>query len=128
MPTKAQNQTQTPEQALPPLQYDVRIQSLLTHDSTRARASVNINGQFAITGVKVVEGSKGLFISMPSYKNGKGDYKDIAFPCTKESKAAFDAAVLDAYGQALTQTQASAPAQKEALDPFESQALTGQTM
>jgi stage V sporulation protein G len=126
---KPQMQTQPPEQAAaPPLQYDVRIQSLLTQDSTRARASVNINGQFAIAGVKVVEGSKGLFISMPSYRDRHGEYHDIAFPCTKEAKAAFDAAVLVAYGQALTQAQASAPTQKEAPDPSPAQALTGQTM
>jgi stage V sporulation protein G len=59
-----------------------------------------------------MEGSKGLFISMPSYKAGNGEYKDICFPCTKESKAEFDKAVLGAYQQALTQGQTTAQNQE----------------
>jgi stage V sporulation protein G len=26
----------------------------------------------------------GLFVSMPAYKTGKGEYQDIAFPITKD--------------------------------------------
>ena len=39
---------------------------------------------------------------MPSYKAGNGEYKDICFPCTKESKAEFDKAAIGAYQQTLT--------------------------
>ena len=34
-----------------------------------------------------------------------GEYKDICFPVTKEARQEFDNAVLDAYQQALTQSQ-----------------------
>lgn len=50
-----------------------------------------------------MEGSKGLFVSMPSYKAGNGEYKDICFPCTKDSRLEFDEAVMSAYHQALSQ-------------------------
>lgn len=52
-----------------------------------------------------MESSKGLFVSMPSYRAGNGEYKDICFPVTKEARQEFDNAVLDAYQQALTQSQ-----------------------
>lgn len=83
---------------------------------------VNVYGDFAVRGIKIMEGSKGLFISMPSYRAGNGEYKDICFPCTKEAKAEFDKAVLGAYQQALTQGQTAAqkqesPAQQEQGQP-----------
>lgn len=114
----AQEQTAAPSGAPQyPMQYDVKIYPVKTEGALRANATVNINGAFAVRNIKVMEGSKGLFVSMPSYKAGNGEYKDICFPCTKESKLAFDRAVLDAYQQTLTQGQAAAQKQ-EAPDPF----------
>lgn len=51
-----------------PLDFDVRIHSIKPNESIKGTASVNINGAFAIRGVKIIEGSNGLFVSMPSYK------------------------------------------------------------
>ena len=59
-----------------------------------------------------MEGSKGLFVSMPSYKAGNGEYKDICFPCTKEARIEFDKAVIGAYQQVLTQGQVAAQKQE----------------
>ena len=94
-----------------PMQYDVRIHSIQFDGPCRATVSLNINGCFAVRGVKLMEGSNGLFVSMPSYKVGN-EYKDICFPCTKESRADFDKAVLTAYAQKMEQTQANAPKQE----------------
>ncbi|MFR2963486.1 MAG: septation protein SpoVG family protein [Oscillospiraceae bacterium] len=44
---------------------------------------MDINGVFAIRGVKVIRGEKGPFVAMPQYKDSHGDYRDICFPCTK---------------------------------------------
>jgi len=88
------------------LHYDVKIQSIRPEGTLRATATVNSNNAFAIRGIKLMEGSKGLFVSMPSYKAGNREYKDICFPCTTESRKEFDQAVLNAYEQALTQGHA----------------------
>ena len=67
----AQSQAETTEQHAPsgagnkentPLQFDVRIQSIRPGDSIKGTASVNINGAFAIRGVKIIEGSNGLML------------------------------------------------------------------
>lgn len=92
--------------------YDVKIHSIHPEGTLRANASVNIYGDFAVRGVKVMEGTKGLFVSMPSYKAGNGEYRDICFPCTKEAKAEFDNAVISAYQQTLTQGQNAAKQQE----------------
>ncbi|MCQ5125064.1 SpoVG family protein [Blautia producta] len=46
--------------------YDVKIHSIRPEGSCKATASVNVYGDFAVRGIKIMEGSKGLFISMPS--------------------------------------------------------------
>lgn len=98
--------------------YEVKIHSIHPEGTLRATASVNVYGDFAVRGIKVMEGTKGLFVSMPSYKAGNGEYKDICFPCTKEAKAEFDNAVISAYQQTLTQGQTAAR-QKEAPAPVQ---------
>ncbi|MFR7960613.1 MAG: SpoVG family protein [Roseburia intestinalis] len=103
----AQSRAETTEQQAPsgagnkentPLQFDVRIQSIRPGDSIKGTASVNINGAFAIRGVKIIEGSNGLFVSMPSYKAGN-EYKDICFPITQECRKQLHEAVIGAYEQ-----------------------------
>ena len=86
-----------------PMQYDVRIHSIQFDGPCRATASLNINGCFAVRGVKLMEGSNGLFVSMPGQINSKGEIKDICFPYTREARAELESAVVTAYQQALTQ-------------------------
>lgn len=88
--------------AMPPtMDIDVKIYpQQQAAGNVLANASVTLNGCFAVKGVRVMNGSKGLFVSMPSYKSGSG-YKDICFPCTKEFKQTFDSVVLEAYQQEM---------------------------
>ena len=101
-------QTPTEAQAVQtgPIDFQVRIHSIRPNDTIKGMASVNINGAFAIRGVKIVEGSNGLFVSMPSYKSGN-EYKDICFPITQECREQLNRAVIGAYEQAVTQGQNS---------------------
>lgn len=106
MPKKATQSTGQPVRESPqapalPMRYDAKIHSLQMNGSTKAKASVNINGGFAVRGVSIMEGKNGPFVSLPSLKLDSGEYLDHCFPCTQESRAAFDKAVMDAYQQAL---------------------------
>lgn len=75
--------------------------------SVKAFASVNIDGCFAVHGLRVVETEKGTFVNMPSnsYKDkaGKTRYSDIFHPVTKGAREALTAAVLNAYEIRLEQ-------------------------
>jgi len=94
----------TEEQSLP-MKVDVKIASIRPTGSVRATASVNLNGCFAVRNVRITDSSKGLFVSMPSYKAGNGEYKDICFPVTAAFRQQLQNAVISAYQQALSQTQ-----------------------
>lgn len=104
--------TEAPETQAPPMQYDVKINSIRLEGSLLATASVNLNGCFAIRGIKIMDSEHGPFVSMPRYKANSGEYRDICFPCTKEAHAAFTSAVLGAYEQALTQSQSRGQAKQ----------------
>lgn len=87
------------------LQYDVKIGSIKPKGALKAIASVNINGAFAVRGIRLIEGSKGLFVAMPSQKNQKGEYQDICFPITAEARNDLKNAVIEAFEITLTQGQ-----------------------
>lgn len=59
-----------------------------------------------INSVKIVEGKKGLFVSMPQYKDRNGDYKDIVYPNSKEKRNSLTALILAEY-EKVTDTKDS---------------------
>ena len=75
----------------------------------KAIASASFDGYYAVHGIKVCEGEKGLFISMPSTSyttaNGEKKYQDIFHPTTKGARDALNTSVLNAYKVALAQSQ-----------------------
>lgn len=85
----------------------VRIDKLLNGDyATKAYASANIAGAFAVHGIKVIENDKGRFVAMPQEsfkKNGETKYTDVFHAVTKEARLAMIEAVETAYEQALSQ-------------------------
>ncbi len=91
-----------------PMKVDVKIGSIRPEGSVKAIASVNLNDCFAIRNVKVVDSSKGLFVAMPSYKAGNGEYKDICFPVPAAFRQQLNDAVINAYHQALSMNQSQA--------------------
>ncbi|MCZ0633297.1 SpoVG family protein [[Ruminococcus] gnavus] len=66
-------------------------------------ASVKFNDCFVVENLKIVQGSKGLFLGMPSQPDGKGGYRDMAYPVTKEFREQLNTAVLQAYEAKLEQ-------------------------
>jgi len=85
---------------------DVRVFLRSGNDSLKAYASITLDGSFAVKDLKVVEGAKGLFVSMPSRKLADGKYRDLAFPLTKEAREDLFDAVLGAYRRALEDVRA----------------------
>lgn len=66
---------------------------------TKGLARMYIEDSFVVQNISVVEGKNGLFVSMPAYKNSRGDYQDIAFPITKDFREKLFSSVLDTYKQ-----------------------------
>jgi stage V sporulation protein G len=69
--------------------------------ATLAFASINIDDKFAVNGIRVVNGEKGLFAAMPQTRDNKGDYRDVCFPVTADLRQQINDVVLTEYAAAL---------------------------
>ena len=75
---------------------DIRVFPVEDGNGILANVSVTFGGVFVVTGIKIIEGKKGAFVSMPQYKY-KGEWKDSCFPITGEFREELSEAVLEAY-------------------------------
>lgn len=77
---------------------EVRIFPKMNKDN-KLRSFVNITFDdcFVVRGLKVIEGSKGLFVVMPSRKIKEDEHRDVAHPVTAEFRDYIEQEVLKAY-------------------------------
>ena len=85
---------------------DVRIRIVKKDESKlKAVASVTFDEWFVVHDIKVIDGTDGLFIAMPSRKTNEGVYKDIAHPIRQETRDEIIAAVFKAYEEELSKEE-----------------------
>lgn len=76
----------------------VKVRKVVKENSRmRGIATVLIDNCFAIHDIRIIQGDNGLFIAMPSRKTKNNEYRDIAHPTNKETRAMFEEAILSAY-------------------------------
>ncbi|HLD91485.1 MAG TPA: septation protein SpoVG family protein [Patescibacteria group bacterium] len=92
-----------------------------------ALCSVNLlDGAFRVNGIRVIQGEKGTFVSMPgrkkfkagaeviSEKTGKPEYDDIFHALTADARNVLNAAVMNAYNAVQATANATATAAEAA--------------
>lgn len=85
---------------------DVRVRPVEKEDSKmKAVASITLDSEFVVHDIKVIESEKGLFIAMPSKKDGNGEYKDIAHPIKTETRKRIQDAVIAAYEKTIADAE-----------------------
>mgnify|MGYP003294437237 CR=1 FL=1 len=74
---------------------DIRIRLISNPESKlKAVASITIDECFVVHDIKVLEGSQGYFVSMPSRKTPDGEYKDVAHPINTPTRDELNKVVL----------------------------------
>jgi len=69
---------------------------------TKAFARVTINEQLQLTGLRIVNGTNGFFVSYPLDPNHKGEeYHSIYYPLQKELREHIEQCVLEKYQEAV---------------------------
>jgi stage V sporulation protein G len=76
---------------------EVRIRKLAQEGKMRAIVSVTLNEKFVIHDVRIIEGSNGLFVAMPSKRTPNGEFRDIAHPISAEARQEIEQSVLGVY-------------------------------
>jgi len=80
---------------------EVRIYKSKVNGAVKAYASVSLDNEFVVKGIKILEGEDGLWVSMPSRKGRDGSFQDIFHPTNKEAREKIVNAVLNAYKEQL---------------------------
>ena len=71
--------------------------TMRNEEKLRAFANVTFDDSFVIRGLKVISGSRGFFVSMPSRRRPDGTYQDVAHPINTEMRRHLESMVLEAY-------------------------------
>jgi len=65
----------------------------------KAYATIIFDNCFIIRDLKVIEGQKGLFVSMPSRKRKDGSFRDTVHPLNIEMRTKIEQGVIDEYNR-----------------------------
>jgi stage V sporulation protein G len=84
---------------------EIRV-TLRDEEKLRGFANVTFDHCFVVRGMKIIQGSSGYFVSMPSRKRPDGTHQDIAHPVNKDMRVLIEKRVLEAY-EAELKTQAA---------------------
>lgn len=88
---------------------EARINLVNSKSSLVAFATITLDGSLVVKGLKVINGNKGLFVSMPSSEGHDGKFYDDVFPITKDLRNEINDAVLDAYEDEVAGSKKKAP-------------------
>lgn len=69
----------------------------------KAYATVVFDNCFIIRDLKVIEGDKGLFVSMPSRRRKDGTFRDIVHPLNAEMRQIIESAIVAEYNKVMAQ-------------------------
>jgi stage V sporulation protein G len=70
-------------------------------EKLKAYASIVLDACFIVNDLKIIEGKRGLFISMPSRRRKRGGYRDVAHPLNNETRRLIEECVLAEYQRVL---------------------------
>jgi len=79
-------------------------------DKLKAYVTIVLDNCFVVRDLKIISGTAGLFVAMPSKRRKDGSFKDIAHPLNQETRAIMEKRVLDAYLAEIKGERAVAPA------------------
>jgi stage V sporulation protein G len=88
-------------------------------EKLKAFVSIVFDQSFVVTDIKIINGPKGLFVSMPSKKRKDGTFKDIAHPLNNQMRQYVEDKILTVYRQQVAGGpsalhQSAAPAASDA--------------
>lgn len=70
-------------------------------EKLKAYVTITIDHCFVIRDLKIIHGTTGLFVSMPSKKRKDGTYKDIAHPINNETRRMIEEKIIAEYEKVL---------------------------
>ena len=66
-------------------------------EKLKAYITVVLDNCFVVRDLKIISGTGGLFVAMPSKRRKDGTFKDIAHPLNQSTREIMEKKILDAY-------------------------------
>lgn len=79
-------------------------------DKLKAFVSIILDECFVVSDIKIIQGTSGLFVSMPSKKRKNGTFRDIAHPLNAETRRRFEEEIIARYRQVVADAGGETPA------------------
>ncbi len=80
---------------------EVKVFPVTDGEKLKAYATIVFDNAFIIRDLKVIEGLKGLFVSMPSRKRKDGTFRDVVHPLNPETRRMIEERVVASYKDAI---------------------------
>ena len=79
--------------------------TLRNEEKLKGFANITLDNAFVIRGLKIINGSKGLFISMPSKRRSDGTFHDIAHPINAECRKKIQETIIAAFEEEVRRSK-----------------------
>jgi stage V sporulation protein G len=86
---------------------DVRVFPV-DEEKLKAFVSIILDDCFVVSDIKIIQGTNGLFVSMPSKRRKNGTFRDIAHPLNTETRRRIEERIIAEYKEALLETGTAA--------------------
>jgi stage V sporulation protein G len=89
---------------------EVKVYPAKDNGRLKAYATIVFDNDFIVRDLKVIEGNKGLFVSMPSRRRKDGSFRDIVHPLNSETRSAIEKQIIEEY-ERVAQLEVSNPSE-----------------
>lgn len=76
---------------------EVRVYPAKDSGKLKAYATIVFDNDFIVRDLKVIEGEKGLFVSMPSRRRKDGTFRDIVHPLNSQTRKMIEDTIVAEY-------------------------------
>ncbi|MEX0849779.1 MAG: septation regulator SpoVG [Candidatus Dependentiae bacterium] len=76
---------------------EVKVYPVKESGRLKAYATVVFDNCFIIRDLKVIEGDKGFFVSMPSRRRKDGSFRDIVHPLDSDTRTMIENRIIEEY-------------------------------
>lgn len=93
---------------------EVKVYPAKESGRLKAYATVVFDNCFIVRDLKIIEGHKGFFVSMPSRRRNDGTFRDIVHPLNSDTRKLIEEGVIGEYKRVLTLEKDQQPDYSEA--------------
>ena len=95
---------------------EVKVYPVKESGRLKAYATIVFENNFVIRDLKIIEGDKGFFVSMPSRRRKDGSFRDIVHPLNSDTRTMIENMVIEEY---KTSGISSVPSEVDRVDAAE---------